>query len=251
MQIDWWTFIAQIINIVILLFLLRKFLYIPVLRAVEARQKLIADELQEAANAKKRALKLTDECTKRLSEIEAQKQKILAKANTDAGKFAESLMIEAQEQYKNARQQWQNKLTGEQQSFEAAVRNLIAEYFTIFADKALTEMADVHLNDLIVAKFIDKLADIKPEETLENKDKIEIQSAQPLNQKNRDLLQKSLQKQFNLPANIKFDYTINQALIGGIIIQADDRQISWNLADYMQEFQGKINTEMQQLFKGS
>ena len=251
MQIDWWTFIAQIINLVILLFLLRKFLYIPVLKAVEARQKLIADELQEAANAKKRALKLTDECNKRLADIEAQKQKILAQTSIDAGKLADSLMSEAQEQYKNARQQWQNKLIGEQQSFETAVRNLIAEYFTGFAERALTQMADIHLNDLIVAKFIDKLADIKPEETLENKDKIEIQSAQPLNQKNRDLLQKSLQKQFNLPADIKFDYTINQTLIGGIIIQAEDEQISWNLADYMQEFQEQMNTEMQQLVKRS
>jgi F-type H+-transporting ATPase subunit b len=249
MQIDWWTFIAQIINLVILLFLLRKFLYIPVLRAVEARQKLIADELKEAANAKKQALKLTDECNKRLADIEAQKQKILAQTGIDAGKLADSLMLEAQEQYKNACQQWQNKLIGEQQSFEATVRHLITEYFTGFADKALTQMADIHLNDLIIAKFIDKLADIKQEQHLENKQKFEIQSAQPLNKKNQELLQKTLQKQFKLATNVKFEYTLNQSLICGIIVQAEDQQISWNLADYMQEFQAQMNAEMQKLFK--
>ena len=107
MQIDWWTLIAQIINLVILLFLLRKFLYIPVLKAVEARQKLIADELQEAAVAKRKAQELTVKCTERLADIEAQKQNILAKANVDAEQLAQNLMQEAQQQYQNARQQWQ------------------------------------------------------------------------------------------------------------------------------------------------
>lgn len=251
MQIDWWTFIAQIINLVILLFLLRKFLYIPVLKAVETRQKLIADELQEAANAKKRALKLTNECNKRLADIEAQKQKILSQANIDAGKLTENLMHEAQEQYKVAQAQWHNKLLGEQKSFEAAIRHLIAEYFTGFAERALTQMADIHLNDLIVTKFVDKLSNITTKQRFEDKQNFEIQSAQPLNKNNQELLQKSLQKQFNLSANTKFNYTINPALIGGIIIQAEDEQISWNLADYMQEFQEQMNIEMQQLVKRS
>ena len=39
MGIDLFTLIAQIINLVILLYLLRRFLYIPVLKAVEQRQQ--------------------------------------------------------------------------------------------------------------------------------------------------------------------------------------------------------------------
>ena len=70
MQIDWWTFAAQIINLIILLFLLRKFLYIPVLKAVDARQKLIADELRKAADEHKKAARLTRECERRTAEIE-------------------------------------------------------------------------------------------------------------------------------------------------------------------------------------
>ncbi|MBO6289144.1 MAG: F0F1 ATP synthase subunit delta [Alphaproteobacteria bacterium] len=257
MQIDWWTLIAQIINLVILLFLLRKFLYIPVLKAVEARQKLIADELQEAAVAKRKAQELTVKCTERLADIEAQKQNILAKANVDAEKLAQNLMQEARQQYQNAQKQWHNKLIGEQKSFESAVHDLISQYFTRFADNALSQMADTRLNDLIIAKFFDKLNSLTADEikqiqeTLKNKPSIQILSAQTIDGKNQKLLESTLQKYFDINTNAKFEYTLEPTLIGGIVLRAAEQQISWNLADYMQQFQQQMDIQMQQLLKRS
>ena len=47
--IDWFTVIAQVINFFILVWLLKHFLYKPIINAIDAREKRIADEL---ANAK-------------------------------------------------------------------------------------------------------------------------------------------------------------------------------------------------------
>ena len=48
MSVDWFTVIAQILNFVVLVLLLKKFLYKPVLTAIAAREKLIADEIADA-----------------------------------------------------------------------------------------------------------------------------------------------------------------------------------------------------------
>ncbi len=53
MLIDWFTVIAQAINFLVLVWLLKRFLYKPILDAIDARENLIAKTLSEAANTKK------------------------------------------------------------------------------------------------------------------------------------------------------------------------------------------------------
>ena len=48
MGIDTFTLVAQIINLVILIWLLKRFLYTPILKAVDARQAKIAERLNTA-----------------------------------------------------------------------------------------------------------------------------------------------------------------------------------------------------------
>ncbi len=48
MLIDWFTVVAQIVNFLILVWLLKRFLYKPILDALDAREKKIAKELADA-----------------------------------------------------------------------------------------------------------------------------------------------------------------------------------------------------------
>lgn len=257
MQIDWWTFIAQIINLIILLFLLRKFLYIPVLKAVEKRQKLIADELNKAAVARRKADELSIECEKKLAQIDVQKQEILSKSRANAEKFAQELMIEAQEQYKDSVKTWKDKLLSQQKTYANTLRILIADYFARFADRALSQMADEHLNDLFVAKFIEQLQNIPIEKkqsmiaAFEDNNTITVQSSQQLSPANIQQLQQALSTNLQLSQDISLIQEINSELICGIALQAGEQLISWNLADYLHTFQQQMNEDMQQLLKGS
>ena len=52
MLIDWFTVLAQLVNFLILVWLLKRFLYRPILDAIDAREKRIAAELADA-DAKK------------------------------------------------------------------------------------------------------------------------------------------------------------------------------------------------------
>lgn len=257
MQIDWWTFAAQIINLIILLFLLRKFLYIPVLKAVDARQKLIADELKKAADEHRKAARLMRECERRTAEIETQKQEILATARLEAEKLSARLSAEVEAQYAQERQENKDRLSAEKKRFELAVQGLIGEYFALLAGGALRQMADVSLSDLVIAKFEDKISKM-PEtekkalaETLGQKKTVEIQTAQEISAERLSDLQRFLRAQLGLSENVKFKTVIKPELVCGLAIQADEQLISWNFAGYLQTFQRQMDEEMQQLLKGN
>ena len=57
MLIDWFTVVAQILNFLVLVWLLKRFLYKPVLDAIDAREKGIATKLADAEAKEAEALK--------------------------------------------------------------------------------------------------------------------------------------------------------------------------------------------------
>lgn len=253
MNIDFFTFAAQILNLIILLFLLRKFLYVPVLKAVDERQKFIEQELLRAENAHKKALKLEQQCQQRMAEIEEQKQDVLLKTHNEAAELAVRLSAEAQRQFEAAKVQWKNRLKAEQRTFELAVQNLIIDHFKTFATDALKQMADISLNDLVVEKLQEKIKALsarKKEEfatAYQRQTEINVQSAQKLKAENQQELKIFLTQQFVLPDGIKFRFTVNPELVCGVAVQAQEQLISWNLAAYLEDFQKNMDNEVSQL----
>ena len=61
MLIDWFTVLAQIINFLILIYLLKRFLYGPIIRAMEEREKKMVADQDRAKNAEKEAERMSSE----------------------------------------------------------------------------------------------------------------------------------------------------------------------------------------------
>jgi len=83
--IDWKLLIAQIVNFLVLLFVLYKFAYGPILAMLEKRQKKIEKGLADA-----------EEAHKKLQESEEKQKEILKKARTEANVIVEKAHIQAE-----------------------------------------------------------------------------------------------------------------------------------------------------------
>lgn len=253
MEIDLFTLAAQIINLIILLFLLRKFLYLPVLKAVEARQKLIADELKSAETARKQAQKEEEKCLAKMREIEAQKQDIMAKVQQEAQQLASKLTDDANAQYKQYQKRLKDKLTAEQKNFDVMVQNLVIEHFNKFADSALKQLAGTDLNELVVRKFEHRLSELSEGEkqafadAYNHKKIVFVKSADVLSDERKANLEDVLKNTLRLPDKIKFEYGIDKELIGGLCVQADEQMIAWSLQSYLQAFKNNLNNEVSQM----
>src|SRR5476649_276177 len=95
MLIDWFTVGAQALNFLILVWLMRRFLYRPILNAIDAREKKIAAELADAAAKKAEAQKDRDEFQKKNTDFDQQRAALLGKATDDAKAEGRRLLDEA------------------------------------------------------------------------------------------------------------------------------------------------------------
>ena len=248
MNIDFYTLIAQIINLLILLFLLRKFLYVPVLKAVEERQAKNLQLQKEIAQQKEKADKMEQQLAEKLADIDVQKQEILKQTRQSAEALFKQLEDQARENFAAETLKWKNVLLSEQQSFEAGIQSLVAEYFSSFAEKAFAQLADINFNKL--SDKINALSLPQKKEILspfKQKKFIEVITADTLTEKTQTEFAQFLQKTLQLSKEAELVFSTDKEIICGVRIKAEETVIEWNLAEYLAEFNKKLHTEVTNL----
>ena len=95
MLIDWFTVGAQTLNFLILVWLMKRFLYKPILHAIDEREKRIAAELASADRKKDEAEKQINELKQKNEELDQQRTTILKKATDEAKIEGQKLLDEA------------------------------------------------------------------------------------------------------------------------------------------------------------
>jgi len=95
MLIDWFTVGAQALNFLILVWLMKHFLYQPIVHAIDAREKKIAAELADADAKKAEAHKERDEFQHKNEEFDQQRAALFSKATDDAKAERQRLLDEA------------------------------------------------------------------------------------------------------------------------------------------------------------
>src|SRR5580658_8782870 len=95
MLIDWFTVVAQALNFILLVWLLKRFLYKPILDAVDTREKRVASELADADAKKAESQKARSEYERKNEQFEQQRAALLSQATQDASVEGRRLLDEA------------------------------------------------------------------------------------------------------------------------------------------------------------
>src|SRR5471032_3007808 len=127
MLIDWFTIISQVVNFLILVWLLKRFLYRPILNAIDAREKRIAKELADANAKKAEAQKERDEFQHKNEEIDQQRAALLSKATDEAKAERQRLLDEARTAADALAAKRQEALKSEQKSLSEALSRRVRD----------------------------------------------------------------------------------------------------------------------------
>src|SRR5580700_3375974 len=160
MLIDWFTVGAQALNFLILVWLLKHFLYKPILNAIDAREKRIASELADADAKKAEAQKEHEEFQHKNEEFDQQRAALLTKATGEANAERQRLLDEARkaaDDFSAARQQ--TLINDARNLNQAIMRRTRQEVFAI-ARKALTDLATTSLEERIGEVFTRRLREM-------------------------------------------------------------------------------------------
>ena len=145
MEIDLFTFIAQIVNFIILIALLRKFLFGPVVRAMDAREKRIADETAAALKKNAEATELAEKSRALLLQQEQGYEQALAAGRAEADAEKQKLIEEARKAAETAGQAWLAAVEAGKKDFLDGLRRRSGEFSCRLAEKALKDLADENL----------------------------------------------------------------------------------------------------------
>jgi len=157
MLIDWFTVGAQAVNFLILVWLMRRFLYKPILQAIDEREKRIATGLADASAKKAEAQRERDEFERKNEEFDQQRAALLSKAQDEAKVERERLLGEARQAADAFSAKRQEALRSEARNLREAVgRRAQQEVFAI-ARKALTDLATTSLEERMGEVFIWRL----------------------------------------------------------------------------------------------
>ena len=113
MLIDWFTVVAQAINFLILVWLMKRYLYQPILKALDAREQRIAAELADADAKKAEAQAAREEFRRKNEAFDSQRAGLLSKASNDAAAEHSRLLDEVRKDADDLRGKLQDKLGNE------------------------------------------------------------------------------------------------------------------------------------------
>ena len=241
MLIDWFTVLAQIINFLILIYLLKRFLYGPIIRAMEEREKKMVADQDRAKNAEKEAERMSSELERERQALISSKERLLAEAKAEVDSWRENRLEASKEEIETLRKSWMDRLNDDRQTFLNALKRRIAEQIIVISDKVLKDLADENLEQQIIKVFLEKVSEKKDEFIEKDLDRtVSIQSGLPLSEDQVQGIRERIGQLFSLTSPIQFDISADLGM--GIQFIAGDRKVAWNLAEYLEDLESQIMT---------
>ncbi len=250
MLINWFTVGAQALNFLVLIWLMKRFLYKPILHAIDEREKRIAAELADAEKKKAEARKEGDAFSARNAEFDRQHDALISKAADEAQAERERLLDEARNAASKLSLKRQETMRNEQRSLHQALSSRTQQEVFAIARKALTDLAAVSLEERMGAVFTRRLQEMddQSKESLSRSfaaaDPVLVRSAFDLPAEQRTAIQHALNKTFSAEIRIQFETAPD--LISGIELTTNGQKVAWSIADYLVSMEKSINELLQE-----
>lgn len=241
MEINWSTFLLEIINFLVLVWILKRFLYKPVQNVIARRKACIDETLSKAETVQAEAERLREQHENRLSEWKTEKQK----AHEELGREIETEKARRMKELQDFLEQEKEKnRVAEERDFLDAKRKIeetALMYGAIFAARLLKEAAGPETESRLIDMAIGELNRLSAEQISflrssyeKSKDDIVVTSAYPLSDKLRHRLKLTLAAVINPELSIRFEQ--NTELLAGVLITINSWVLGANLRDELKGF---------------
>jgi len=253
MKINWFTVIAQIINFFVLVWLLRRFLYKPVLKAIDERENKIASELNDAKAKETDAKKEQAEFMKKNEKFDQQKKKLMDNAIAETNEEREKLLEEARNEAAVLRSKLEKSLNAMQENLEHDIAKKTQEEVFAVARKTLKDLSSMSLEEQSVNIFIGRLKESKNGEKKKLTKAFKAGSNLPAGRQGSILVQTAFDLPTKQQTEIKntvneilgtkpqFQFKTVPELIGGIELTSNGYKLAWSISEYLSSIQKSIS----------
>ncbi len=238
MLFDWFTFGAQTLNFLVLVWLLKRFLYKPILNAIDEREQRIVAELADA-EAKQAAAQLERaEFQRKNAEFDSERTELIRKATNEANAEGERLSAAVRAAADALATKRSEALRSEARSLNQALTQRAQAVVFQIARKTLSDLATTSLEERVGEVFTRRLHAMSGEakallaEALSaTAEPALIQSAFELPAQQQAALQRAVNETFSADVQVRFEVAPN--VISGIELSCGGQKVGWSIREYL------------------
>ncbi|MBD3291694.1 MAG: F0F1 ATP synthase subunit B [Armatimonadia bacterium] len=245
MQIDWITVVAQIVNFLILLWLLKRFLYGPILQAMEDRQQRIQDQMQDAEEREAEAEEEARQHREARQELEQRRDELVHQAREEAQQRRQELVDQARVEVEALEERWHENLRDERDAFIRQLRRRMGTELCGVARRALADLANRELQAQVVSVFLQRLSDLDDQRREELRGALPdaergpvIMSAFSLSAGQQKDLSSAVHELLDSDASVSFREA--DELICGVELSVGGIKAAWSLDSYLDTLEESV-----------
>ncbi len=245
MLIDWFTVGAQAVNFLILVWLLKRFLYRPVLAAMDAREKKIAGQLAQAAQREAQATAERDDFQHRRAALESEREGLLRKATEEAAAERHRLMEAARQDAEALRSRLGELLTHEREELRRRLASQTQTEVLALTRKVLSELAGIAVEERMVEVFLEHLRALPDDQrrlvtanTSAAMPVAVVHSAFELSLPRRTAIKAAIGESLGPGMAVRFE--LSPELVSGIELTVGGVKLAWSITDYLTSLSEKL-----------
>ena len=238
MLINWFTVCAQAVNFLILVWLLKRFLYKPILHAIDEREKGIATQLAQAEAKVAEAQKERDDFQHENEAFDQQRAAMLTKATNEASAERQRLLDGARKDADALRAKRQAALQGEQRNLNREIIRWTQKEVFAITRKALADLADTSLEERMGDVFVRRVRGLTgaPMEELttafkSSDHRVSVQSAFDLPPAQKSAIETAVKETFAPEVRLQFETAPEK--VCGIELSINGHKVAWSIAEYL------------------
>lgn len=254
MFIDWFTVVAQLVNFAVLIWLLKRFLYRPVLDAMAAREQRVRETVAAADRQKAAAEAETEQLHAQQEALAQQQEALLQDARAQAAAVRDELLTQARQEAETRQTQLRQSLERDWREFRVELARRTQDEALEVARQALRELADSTIESRMAEAFMKKLAALDGDAkvqlqsiVLRSDDPLLVRSGFELAAPVRQRLLQALREQ--LAPRIELRFETSPGLIAGIEVAFDGRKIAWSFDDFLRSLEQDVRQLVEQQAK--
>ncbi|WP_029898936.1 F0F1 ATP synthase subunit delta [Desulfohalovibrio reitneri] len=245
MLIDWFTVGAQIVNFLVLMALLKIFLYDRIVRAMDKREERISASLQEADQRTEKADQERERLREERRELEMKREEVLDDARREAEKRREEMLRDAKDEAEALRRRFAEAFEREKRSLASELREGVVREFTDLLRKAMRILAGTDLEDRAAEVFQQRLDDL--DETQCGKlaqgaerdgGRLAVTTAFELPGKLKSALTRKIHQRIG--EDVECEYATDGEVLLGVELSAGGARVAWSMREYLRRLEESV-----------
>jgi F-type H+-transporting ATPase subunit b len=245
MLIDWFTVSAQVANFVILVWVMRCWVYAPLIVALDAREKRIADQLSDAAAARNEAEAAQRALDQEKREFEVGRKELFAQALREAEAERSRLVEAARKAAADMSAALLLTLRAEAHHLGQSLERRLQQELLDTVRRVLQDLSSTQLEEHLATAFVLRLQQLGDGERRslgaalrDAKAPAVLRSAFELPAAQRQLIERAIRSTLSMDFELSFE--LQPELVGGIELHAHGQKVAWSIANYLRSLESLV-----------